>query len=134
MKILDLAIHSPELLPPCLTNDFTICDHTCEIFDPGCIICLDNEAKSLLIDEVEKIHRIYGTINIELEGKIVNILISILKENNNKLHIDVVEKILLRDFPELTTSRNQIVRIFANNPSIFKRIERGLYSIQLNVE
>jgi hypothetical protein len=128
-KVKDLAMHFPELLPPCLTEEIRVCRAACIMFDPNCLIRQDTEVRSLLIEEIKNIHRIYGEIDIQTEGQAIEALISILRANK-VLHIDIIEKRLSRDFPALNLHHNQIVRLLSSNPELFTRIEKGVYSIQ----
>jgi len=131
-KIRDLAMHSPESLPPCLAEGARNCDESCVIFEPDCLIGQDSEVRSLLIYEIEHIGRTYGVIDTRTESRAIEALTSTLRANK-VLHIDIIEKRLLRDFPTLNLHRNQIVRLLVSNPNLFTRIEKGIYSIQPGV-
>ena len=131
-RVKDLAMHSPELLPPCLTEEVLVCSTWCIIFEPNCLIKQESEVRSLLIYEIKNIHRTFGVIDIRTESQAIEALTSILRANK-VLHIDIIEKRLLRDFPTLNLSHNQIVRLLSSNPKRFTRIEKGVYSIQPGV-
>lgn len=131
-RVKDLAMHSPELLPPCLTGEVMVCVTWCIIFEPDCLIKQESDVRSLLIYEIKKTYRTFGVIDYRTESQAIEALTSILR-TNRVLHIDIIEKTLLRDFSTLNLSHNQIVRLLYSNPNLFTRIEKGVYSIQPGV-
>jgi hypothetical protein len=131
-QIIDMAIHSPELLPPCLRGRNQICQSSCSLYDPACILGEDEEVIGLLVEEIESVQRSIGNIDRETERAAIDGLTSILKKNN-KLNIDIIAKMMDRDFPNLGVSRNQVLHILNSHGHIFLKVEKGVYSLQSQI-
>lgn len=102
---------SPEECP--LVRNPTLCDDLAMLFS------MNRESRRLLAEQWEEKER--------LNGRLVRALQSELLTHGRPLHYSVVAQIISDRHPDLSATETAIVKVLAQHPEMFNRLEAGVY-------